>query len=303
MIHDADTDQTTAEAARALLDWYAAMGVTAIVSDQAAGWLSRGDDPPMRAADLIGSLTPSNEPARSSSAVAQTPTVREAGTRPAFPPPDPPARQPRHTRSADGPGKVAHEQTLARSAHDLAALRDLLEQFDGCALKATAKNICFYRGAEQAEVMVIGEGPGREEDLSGLPFVGRAGKLLDKMLHAIGRSEADTHITNVVYWRPPGNRTPTAAEVLACRPFLERQAELVDPRIIIAVGGAAAKSLLDSSSGIMKLRGRWQTIELGGKSRPIMATLHPAYLLRTPAAKRMAWRDLLAIEERLREGD
>ena len=124
--------------------------------------------------------------------------------------------------------------------------------FDGCGLKATAKNLCFYRGAERARLMLIGEAPGRDEDLEGKPFVGRAGKLLDKMLAAIGLSEADVHITNIVYWRPPGNRTPTPQEAQACRPFLERQVELVAPEVVLALGGAAAKQLFDVADGIMR---------------------------------------------------
>jgi DNA polymerase len=130
--------------------------------------------------------------------------------------------------------------------------------------------------------------------------VGRAGKLLDKMLAAIGLSEQEVHITNIVYWRPPGNRTPTPQEALACRPFLERQAALVAPDVVLALGGAAAKQLFDVADGIMRIRGKWRQIELGGHNASAMATLHPAYLLRTPAAKGMAWRDLLAVKAALK---
>jgi len=172
----------------------------------------------------------------------------------------------------------------------------MLEKFEGCALKATAKNLCFYRDAEKARLMVIGEAPGREEDIAGKPFVGPAGQLLDRMLAAIGESEQTVHITNMVYWRPPGNRTPTPQEGLICRPFLERQIELVEPRVILLFGGAAAKHMLNTPEGIMKLRGSWRQIEVGGKRIRTMATLHPAYLLRTPAAKRQAWADLLAVK-------
>lgn len=148
--------------------------------------------------------------------------------------------------------------------------------------------------------MIIGEAPGREEDLEGKPFVGRAGQLLDKMLAAIGMGEANVHITNVVYWRPPGNRTPTPQEALACRPFLERQIALVRPKVILALGGAAAKGLFDVADGIMRIRGKWRDVEMGGHPAKAMATLHPAYLLRTPAAKGMAWRDLLAVKAALK---
>lgn len=147
--------------------------------------------------------------------------------------------------------------------------------------------------------MLIGEAPGRDEDIAGKPFVGRAGQLLDKMLSAIELGEGDVHITNVVYWRPPGNRTPTPQEALACRPFLERQIELVAPDFIVALGGAAAKEVLGVTEGIMRLRGKWRQITIAGKTLPVLATLHPAYLLRTPAAKQLAWKDLLSIKGKL----
>ena len=147
--------------------------------------------------------------------------------------------------------------------------------------------------------MIIGEAPGRDEDLAGKPFVGRAGQLLDKMLAAIGLSEAEVHITNIVYWRPPGNRTPTPQEALACRPFLERQIELVAPKVLVAVGGSAAKEVLGAAEGIMRLRGKWREVQIGDRAVPAIATLHPAYLLRTPAAKQLAWIDLLQIKSKL----
>lgn len=279
------------DVARDVLDWYRSAGVTAAVSDEPVDWLARGDRGPIGPQEMLQPPQRQQDASRSERAPAKGNPSKQAAPRSVRPP----EADVRQTATRDDIGKKV------AAAADLGALRAVLADFDGCPLKRTAKNLCFYRGAERADVMIIGEGPGREEDLSGLPFVGRAGKLLDRMLTAIRRSEQDTHITNVVYWRPPGNRTPTAAEVLACRPFLERQITLVDPKIIVAAGGAAAKSLLDTTTGIMKLRGRWKTINLGGQERPLMATLHPAYLLRTPAAKRMAWRDLLAIEQRLGE--
>jgi DNA polymerase len=147
--------------------------------------------------------------------------------------------------------------------------------------------------------MLIGEAPGRDEDLEGRPFVGKAGQLLDKMLAAIGLNEGDVHITNIVYWRPPGNRTPTPQEAQVCRPFLERQVELVAPDYLVLLGGAAAKHLLEVAEGIMRIRGKWREAEIGNARVRAMATLHPAYLLRTPAAKRLVWRDLLAIRSAL----
>jgi DNA polymerase len=190
-------------------------------------------------------------------------------------------------------------RTTAGSASSLDDLRERLGTFDGCGLKATAKNLCFYRGAPSADLMIIGEAPGRDEDIEGRPFVGRAGQLLDKMLAAIDLTEADVHVTNIVYWRPPGNRTPTPQEALVCRPFLDRQIELVAPRFILTLGGPATKEILGLGEGIMRLRGKWRDFPASSAPIRVMPTLHPAYLLRTPAAKRMVWRDLIALKTAL----
>ncbi|MGH6736427.1 MAG: uracil-DNA glycosylase [Methyloceanibacter sp.] len=187
------------------------------------------------------------------------------------------------------------------AAASLAELEALLAQFEGCALKRTAKSLCFARGSESARIMLIGEAPGRDEDLQGKPFVGRAGQLLDRMLAAIGLNEEHVYITNTIYWRPPGNRTPTAQEIEACAPFLARQIELLAPEVMVLLGGAAAKSILGTSEGIMRLRGKWKIYQGGGRDIPALATLHPAYLLRNPEHKRLAWRDLLMLKERLED--
>ena len=184
-------------------------------------------------------------------------------------------------------------------ASSLAELQALVANFDGCGLKRTAKSLCFARGSETATTMLIGEAPGRDEDLQGKPFVGRAGQLLDRMLASIGLSENDIYITNTVYWRPPGNRTPTPEEIEACAPFLARQIELLNPKLLVLLGGAAAKTLLGVQEGIMRLRGKWLSYACATGDIPAMATLHPAYLLRNPAAKRYAWRDLLVIKAAL----
>jgi DNA polymerase len=194
---------------------------------------------------------------------------------------------------------VASAREAARSARTLDDLERLLRDFDGCPLKVTAKTTCFYRGAPRARLMIIGEAPGRDEDMAGKPFVGRAGQLLDRMLAAIGLTESDAHIANIVYWRPPGNRTPTPEEAQICRPFLERQIELVAPELVLTLGGPAAKAMLDTPDGILKLRGRWREILVGNRKIPLMPTLHPAYLLRQPEAKRQAWRDLLQLKAAL----
>jgi DNA polymerase len=190
--------------------------------------------------------------------------------------------------------------TLAAAA-TLSELEALVAQFEGCALKRTAKSLCFSRGNAEARVMLIGEAPGRDEDLQGKPFVGRAGKLLDRMLAAIGLSEESVYITNTIYWRPPGNRTPTPQEIGACAPFLARQIELVHPDMLVLLGGAAAKSILGVTEGIMRLRGKWKIYHDGARDIPTLATLHPAYLLRNPEAKRYVWRDLLMLKARLED--
>ena len=191
------------------------------------------------------------------------------------------------------------DRSAIGQAPSLAALEALVAAFEGCALKRTAKSLCFARGNPEARIMLIGEAPGRDEDLQGKPFVGRAGQLLDRMLAAIGLAQSQVYITNTIYWRPPGNRTPTPQEVEACAPFLARQIELLSPEMLVLLGGAAAKSILGTSEGIMRLRGKWLTYQCAGRSIATLATLHPAYLLRKPEAKRYAWRDLLMVKEAL----
>jgi DNA polymerase len=195
-------------------------------------------------------------------------------------------------------GDLMAARELARRAGSLAELRALLETFDGCGLKKTARRLCLSRGSPQARIMLIGEAPGKDEDAKGLPFVGLAGQLLDRMLAAAGLTETDVYITNLVFWRPPGNRTPSPEEVQVCQPFVERQIELLSPSMLIFLGNAAAKQLTGATEGITKLRGKW----LSYAGIRAMATLHPAYLLRNPIAKRLAWRDLLAVREALDRG-
>lgn len=184
-------------------------------------------------------------------------------------------------------------KVVAQSLDELAIA---LRAFEGCGLKATAKSLCLFRGSERARVMVIGEAPSREDDIAGQPFVGPAGQFLDAMLAAISLANADLHITNLVYWRPPGNRAPTAQEVAACAPFLNRQIELVGPEFILLVGGASAKHILSTEDSIMKVRGKWRNLEIGGRPMKVLATLHPDYVLQAPASKRQVWRDLLMLQ-------
>ena len=187
----------------------------------------------------------------------------------------------------------------ASSAPTLEALRATLATFEGCNLRFTATNLVFADGNPQARVMFVGEAPGLEEDLQGLPFVGRSGQLLDRMLAAIGIDRTSAYIANVIPWRPPGNRTPTPQETEICRPFIERQIALIDPDFLVLLGGASAKQLLQTSEGILKIRGQWRAYDTGRRQIRAMATLHPAYLLRQPLQKRLAWRDLLALKQAL----
>lgn len=190
---------------------------------------------------------------------------------------------------------------MAGSADSVEALKAVLEQYEGCALRFTATNTVFARGNPAAPLMVIGEGPGAEEDRQGAPFVGRSGQLLDRMLGAIGLDDTGFHITNVVYWRPPGNRKPSSEEIEACRPFVERHIAIVKPRVILLAGGIAAQSLLNTPQGIMALRGRWGEISAGGHTTPALPTFHPAFLLRRPQEKAKAWADMLSLAEKLEE--
>jgi DNA polymerase len=175
--------------------------------------------------------------------------------------------------------------------------------FEGCALKRTAKNTVFADGVAGAPVMVVGEAPGADEDRLGKPFVGVSGQLMDRMFEAIGMSRArDLYITNILFWRPPGNRTPTLSEQAICLAFTRRHIKLARPKVLVLAGGTAAKSVLDTTEGIMRLRGKWTNLGLDdGSTVPTLPTFHPAYLLRTPASKRQSWSDLLALDKKLRE--
>jgi uracil-DNA glycosylase len=196
---------------------------------------------------------------------------------------------------------ILSAREAARTAPTLEALRALLEKFDGCALKSTATRLVFADGNPQARIMFVGEAPGREEDIEGLPFVGRSGKLLDRMIAAIGLDRSSAYIANVIPWRPPGNRTPTPQETQICLPFIQRQIELVNPDVLVTLGNPSTQTLLSTREGIMKTRGRWFDYDTGTRVIRALATFHPAYLLRSPSYKRMAWQDLRAIAKALEQ--
>ncbi len=223
-----------------------------------------------------------------------TPAPSVARAQPSAAPPAP--------ATAESVGEDAHR--AASQAKSLDELRDILAAFDGCALKATATNLVFGEGNPQAPIVFIGEAPGRDEDRLGRPFVGVSGQLLDAMLSHIDLDRTSAYITNILPWRPPGNRQPTPVEVAACLPFIRRHIELIEPKVLVLLGGTAMKTLLQRQEGITRIRGRWLEYHPGGAAPqpiPTMTTYHPAFLLRQPLQKREAWRDFLSVRERLDE--
>ncbi len=247
---------------------------------------------------------PASLPGRAASAapaLSRPEPLRPTAARPMSPPPGPtvpPA--PRVMPVApSSPGALSARDSAA-GCTTLDALREAVLKFDGCVLKQTAKHTVFADGPADAPVMLIGEAPGRDEDLQGLPFVGRSGQLLDRMLASIGLSrQTNTYITNVIFWRPPGNRPPTPEEAASCAPFLTRHIELKKPRIILLVGGTPVRHVLNWDEGITRIRGRWGVYRDGAREIPVLPTFHPAYVLRQPAAKRLVWQDLQAFREKL----
>jgi len=232
---------------------------------------------------------------------AAAPPQNATAPTPIRPPAPPPAA--RAPVPLESPQLVEDARKLAQRCTTIAELEEAVRAFEGCALKRTAKNTVFADGVPGAPVMVVGEAPGADEDRLGKPFVGVSGQLMDRMFDAIGMSRGrDLYITNILFWRPPGNRTPTLAEQAICLAFTRRHIELAKPKLLVLAGGTAAKAVLDTTEGIMRLRGKWTTLRLDdGTEVPTLPTFHPAYLLRTPASKRQSWLDLLAIDEKLRE--
>jgi uracil-DNA glycosylase family 4 len=272
----------------AALRWYLDMGIDEATGEAAADWLA----PRAPATPTVMATAPAP-----GAGTAAPKTARPAGS-PTMPPPG--AAAPARPAAPIMPA-AQDAQRLAQAARTLAELEDALRGFDGCGLKQTATNLVFGDGNPQARVMLVGEAPGADEDRQGKPFVGVSGQLLDQMLSFIGLTRDTFYISNQVYWRPPGNRKPTDAEVAACQPFIMRHIELVAPKMLILVGGAATKTLLGRTDGVMKLRGRWFEYASPGLpgAIPAMVLLHPAFLLRTPGFKREVWRDLLTVKQRL----
>lgn len=260
-----------AASAAELIAWYAEMGVTEALDETPHDHFAAAPEP---------------------AAVRQPP-------RPAAIAQQPPAGRPQPAAIAPPDEATVSARALARQATTLEELKAALAGFEGCALKATAKNLVFSDGNPNGRVMVVGEAPGADEDRIGLPFVGRSGQLLDRMLAAIGLTRQEhVYIANLLPWRPPGNRTPTPQEVAICLPFIQRQIELADPDVLVCIGGPSAQGLL-GVSGILASRGRWMDYDTGTRTIRAIATLHPAYLLRQPLQKRLAWRDLRALKAAL----
>lgn len=270
-----------AAGARAWLDWYVAMGVTGFAETLSDAVPEQLVSPP----EARAALAPD---ARTTSATSPSSDRVAAG--------------PAHGRGRAG---ILAAREAAAACHGLEELRRALEAFDGCALRETATRLCFADGSPDASIMLIGEAPGSEEDRQGLPFVGKSGKLLDRMLATISLDRTKVWITNAIFWRPPGNRTPTPAEIAVCQPFLERQIELIRPRLLVFLGGIAARALLGLNDGVTRLRGRRFAYRGAPPTEaiPALVMFHPAYLLRQPLQKSFAWRDLLTIKSWLEGSD
>src|SRR6476469_10951917 len=272
------------QAARELLAFYREAGVDALL-----------DEMPL---DRFAANGTTAAPASRTDSALPTPEARAGATGRALP-----ARErevvSRPAVAIPPEAAVMAAREAAKSAATLEELRAMLERFEGCALRTTATQLVFADGNPQARVMFVGEAPGRDEDIEGLPFVGRSGKLLDRMMAAIGLDRTSVYIANILPWRPPGNRTPTPQDSAICLPFTLRQIELAGPDVLVCMGGPSAQTLLNVRDGILKTRGRWFTYQTGTREIRAIATLHPAYLLRQPLQKRLAWRDFLAIKKAL----
>lgn len=251
-----------------VLDWYRAAGVDLAVGEEPVDRFAQ--KPPAAAA-----------PARPATIAHSAPAA-----------PIPFAQAPMGADSAEA-------RALAGSAQSLEQLRTMLESYDGCGLKFRATQLVFADGNPEAEIMLIGEAPGADEDRLGKPFVGRSGQLLDRMLAAIGLDRSKVYIANSVPWRPPGNRAPSPEEMELCLPFLHRQVELVAPKLVMTLGGPAMQTVFKTTNGIIKMRGKWQNVAIGTHQVDVLPTLHPAYLLRNPPAKQQAWKDLLSLKMKL----
>ncbi|HWE74755.1 MAG TPA: uracil-DNA glycosylase [Stellaceae bacterium] len=267
----------------ALLDWYVAMGIDEAIGETAHDSFA---PPPPRTASVTALAQPGATTARPTPSIAPPPTVAPMVARPIV----------------SASHEIAGARRLADAATTLAELEAAISSFEGCALRKTATHTVFADGTPHAPVMVIGEAPGADEDRLGKPFVGRSGQLLDRMLAAIGLDrQTNAYITNILFWRPPGNRKPTEAEIALCLPFVWRHIALGKPRVVLLSGGTATSAILGRAEGITKLRGKWFDLPVPGLDSPVPAltTYHPSFLLRTPGRKNESWRDFLELQSKL----
>jgi uracil-DNA glycosylase len=279
------------KAARELLAFYLDAGVDALLGEAPVNRMA-DDIAPQRAGAASAPGAVDNTARR-----LRTESPGPIATSQAAPP------RPALTAAAVSPeAAVMAARNAARTATTLEELQRLLADFEGCALRATATQLVFADGNPQSRVMFVGEAPGYDEDIAGRPFVGRSGKLLDRMMAAIGLDRTSSYIANVVPWRPPGNRTPTPPETAICLPFVRRQIELANPDFLICLGGPSMQTLLGIKDGITRARGRWLSYDTGRREIRALATFHPAFLLRSPLQKRFAWRDFLALKKALAGG-
>jgi len=269
---------STDRSARELISFYLDAGVDALLGEEAIDRFADQQAPP--APSVAARPSPPSLPRKESNITS---------TAAASIPPPPPSAE----------AAVMSARAAAKNAESLEALRALLESFEGCMLRTTATQLVFADGNPKSRVMFVGEAPGRDEDIAGVPFVGRSGKLLDLMMGAIGLDRTQAYIANIVPWRPPGNRTPTPHESAICLPFVLRQIELADPDILICLGQPSTQTLLGTKEGITRTRGRWFKFDTGSRQIRALATYHPAFLLRSPLQKRLAWRDFLALKKAL----
>ena len=282
----------------AMLAWQLDMGIDEALLDR-----TQADAVPLRLDQLLAVTAPAGDTSVSQTVIGGAAPHPSEAVKMANPPMSNPAVS---NLALDNSGAVPPENKIIADGAALAgftSLADLqsgLAKLDDCPLKHTASNLCFADGNPGARLMIIGEAPGRDEDRMGVPFVGADGQLLDKMIASIGLDRASVYLTNLLPWRPPGNRSPTDEETAMLLPWLFRHVQLAKPEFVLLLGGAAAKLVLGSHEGIMKLRGRWRDVDFGdGVARPVLASLHPAYLLRSPAQKRLAFEDLLLLTKRL----
>ena len=286
-------DTATRDEIEALLRWYVDMGVDLAVDAEPHDLFAEA-----AASREAGAATgAANEAAPASSPPRPREILPQGRAAPAFTSTPALPGLSAAALSADAATRSARE--AAAAAGTLDELRAVLDAFEGCSLKGTATQLVFADGNPEGRVMVVGEAPGADEDRQGKPFVGRSGQLFDRMLAAIGLDRSHVYIANIVPWRPPGNRAPTPQEVAICMPFIARQIALADPDVLVCLGGSAAQGLLGSKEGILRMRGRWHDFETGRRSIKAMPMLHPAYLLRQPAHKKLAWADLRALRKTL----